>query len=132
MDYTEEQDLPRVSLREVTDLCLRFADEQEAILTLYKLETTKTPTYDDEGNQTGVSLEFSEEWVPLYRNIDTIGVIYKPTGSTIVLEDGTESPEMTAAEGWHVNVRVMPDEDIEELEPYKVNPEPLTPVRVWV
>jgi hypothetical protein len=108
MDYTEEQDLPRVSLREVTDLCLRFPDEDTATAVLYADE------------------------VPLFRNIDTIGVIYKPTGSTIVLEDGTESPEMAAVTGWHVNVRVMPDEDIEDLEPYKVNPEPLTPVRVWV
>jgi hypothetical protein len=127
-DYTEEQDLPRVSLREVTDLCLRFADEQEAILTLYKLETTKTPTYDDEGNQTGVSLEFSEEWVPLYRNIDTIGVIYKPTGEVLQGEDGPY-PEMAAVEGWHVNVRLMPDEDMYGLEPFIV--EVSTPVRVW-
>jgi hypothetical protein len=104
MDYTEEQDLPRVSLREVVDLCLRFADEDTATAALYADE------------------------VPLFRNIDTIGVIYKPTGEVLQGEDGPY-PEMAPVEGWHVNVRLMPDEDMYGLEPFIV--EVSTPVRVW-
>ena len=49
-----------------------------------------------------------------YLNIDTIGVIYK---------------DEQAIPGWHVNVRLMPDEDGSALSAYQVNP--ATPIRVW-
>lgn len=49
--------------------------------------------------------------------IDTIGVIYKPTG---------EESEPVAIKGWHVNVR---GPDAPELEPWVV--EVKTPARVW-
>ena len=104
MDYTEEQDLPRPILREVTDLCLRFPDEATATATLYQDE------------------------FPLFRNIDAIGIIYKPTGETLQGEDG-EYPEMAPVEGWHVNVRLMQDEESHTLQPYIVWPN--NPVRVW-
>jgi hypothetical protein len=104
MDYTEEQDLPRPILREVVDLCLRFPDKDTAVRTLYE--------YDH----------------PLFRNIDTIGIIYKPTGEMLQGEDGPY-PEMAPVEGWHVNIRLMPDEELEPLEPYLVYPN--NPVRVW-
>lgn len=64
-----------------------------------------------------------------YHNIDTIGVIYKPTGATLTGEDGIEYPEMQAIEGWHVNVLVLPDEDAIALQPYVITP--TNPVRVW-
>ena len=66
---------------------------------------------------------------PRYHNIDTIGVIYKPTGVMLKHEDGTEYPEMQAIEGWHVNVWVLPDEDATALQPYVITP--TNPVRVW-
>ena len=116
MDYTEDQDLPRVSLREVVDLCLRFPDEATANGILY------TPITLGEG-ESEVTTPF-----PNYRNIDTIGIIYKPTGETLQGEDG-EYPEMAPVEGWHVNVRLMPDEDSTELAPFVVTP--TNPVRVW-
>lgn len=52
---------------------------------------------------------------PKYSAIDVIGIIYK---NSLPLE------------GWHVNVRVTPEEDISELENYRI-PEPETPSRVW-
>lgn len=58
-----------------------------------------------------------------FRNIDTIGTIYERTGGT------DEEPVMTALEGWHVNVFVMPEEDKTPLEAFEVFP--ATPVRVW-
>ena len=64
-----------------------------------------------------------------YHNIDTIGVIYKPTGATLTGEDGIEYPEMQAIDGWHVNVWVLPDEDAIALQPYVITP--TNPVRVW-
>jgi hypothetical protein len=63
-----------------------------------------------------------------YANIDTIGVIYKPTGEVLQGEDG-EYPEMAPIPGWHVNVRLAEGENGEALEPFKVHPE--TPMRVW-
>lgn len=57
--------------------------------------------------------------------IDTIGVIYKPTGEMLLGEDG-EYPAMAPQDGWHVNVR---GPEAAELDAYVV--EVKTPVRVW-
>lgn len=53
---------------------------------------------------------------PRYSAIDSVGIIYK---------------DSIPLEGWHVNVRVTPEEDVSELEPYRI-PEPSTPSRIWV
>ena len=63
-----------------------------------------------------------------YANIDTIGTIYKPTGEMQDI-DGIEMPVMAALDGYHINVRVVGDEDASVLEPYSVVP--TVPVRVW-
>ena len=55
-------------------------------------------------------------------SIDVIGVIYERTGGT------DDEPVMTAIPGWHVNVRVV-DEDDKTLQPFAVTP--ATPMRVW-
>jgi len=59
---------------------------------------------------------------PRYRNIDTIGVIYSNTGTD-------EEPVMEPIPGWHVNVRLVDEEDAEALEDFQVFPQ--TPSRVW-
>jgi hypothetical protein len=61
-----------------------------------------------------------------YANIDTIGTIYEggewdAEGKTIV--------EPAALQGWHVNVRLVENEDSTPLEPYAVTP--TLPRRVW-
>ena len=61
-------------------------------------------------------------------SVDTVGVIYKPTGKTITTDMG-EQPEMAAIEGWHVNVRLAADHLVPALDAYKVAP--AVPVRVW-
>lgn len=70
----------------------------------------------------------SDDWEfsPNYRNIDTIGVIYK--GGAWDAE-GNQITAPVALEGWHVNVFVLPDEDGSVLEAHQVFP--ATPVRVW-
>jgi hypothetical protein len=83
------------------DYYLAFPDEAAAIKVLYGAED-----------------------MPNYANIDTIGVIYKPTGET----DAENNPVMAALPGWHVNVRVV-DEDDTALQPFAVTP--ATPMRVW-
>ena len=90
-------------------LYLKFASETEANAILYRIE--------------------AKEPVANYRNIDTIGVIYKPTGVMLTNEDGIEYPEMQAIDGWHVNVWVLPEEDATALQPYVITP--TNPVRVW-
>jgi hypothetical protein len=65
---------------------------------------------------------YGAEDMPNFANIDTIGIIYKRTGGT------DEEPVMTAIKGWHVNVRVV-DEDDKALQPFAVTP--ATPMRVW-
>ena len=57
--------------------------------------------------------------------IDTIGVIYKPTGEMLLGEDG-EYPAMAPIAGWHVNVR---GPEALELNPYVIDVK--TPARVW-
>lgn len=93
------------------DFYLVFSNEAAAKTELYDLE---------DGNE--------DILVPRYRNIDIVGTIYKPTGETYV-EEGLTIPVVKAIPGWHVNVRLMPDEDGAPLEQYRVFPN--TPSRVW-
>ena len=96
------------------DLMLRFADEAEATEQLAAAGLL-VDTQESAGYAPGAS-------------IDTIGVIYKPTGNTITTDMG-EQPEMAPLPGWHVNVRLKADHLVPELESYKVTP--AQPVRVW-
>jgi len=67
--------------------------------------------------------------------IDAIGTIYKPTGNTLTDSEGREYPEMAAVDGWHINIRLGGEarrSDVEVLAEYFVDPEPVTPERVWL
>lgn len=97
------------------DLYLKFADEAAAAAVLYTLHPEVT---DEQGTVTEAYTTAN------YANIDTIGIIYKPTGEV----DAEGSPVMAALDGWHVNVRVV-NEDPTPLEQYAVTPS--MPVRVW-
>jgi len=58
-----------------------------------------------------------------FRNIDTIGVVYKRAGKT------DEEPVAAANPDRHVNVRLMPNEDGSALSSFEVFP--ATPMRIW-
>lgn len=67
--------------------------------------------------------------------IDIVGVIYEPTGNTLTDDEGNEYPEMAPLDGWHINIRIIGDarrDDVEALSAYFVDPEPVTPSRVWL
>lgn len=96
---------------------LKFTDEATAKAVLYRVEGA----VEADAEQGIEAVEGYE--VANYRNIDVIGVIYERTGGT------DEEPVMTALDGWHVNVLVLPDEDGSVLEAHQVFP--ATPVRVW-
>ena len=108
------------------DFYLKFASEEEARSVLY----TVTPAVYEADMETGAPTDkvVSEEYTtPNYRNIDVLGVIYEKQE----IVDPENPPEPIPMEGWHVNVRVMADEDGEPLEAFKVNPEPMTWRRIW-
>ena len=108
------------------DLMLRFASEQEATEQLLAVGLlTETPAVLD---SEGTILQSAGYASALGASIDTVGVIYKPTGNTITTDMG-EQPEMAAIEGWHVNVRLAADHLVPELDAYRV--QPANPVRIW-
>jgi hypothetical protein len=98
------------------DMYLKFADEAEAASVLHTL-------HPEAVEADGITI--TEAYTtPNYQNIDTLGVIYqKPPEPTP--EDYVPIPE----EGWHVNVRVVGDEDPAPLEQYAVYP--TAPRRIW-
>ena len=106
----------------MTDLYLAFTDEAAANAVLFTQEPTEWDNTDPEN-----PVATAWEPRPNFANIDTIGVIYKPTGEMLQGEDGAY-PAMAPIEGWHVNVRLV-GEDASALEQYQVNPS--TPMRVW-
>lgn len=89
-------------------------------------------TYHDyylkfESEQQGVQMLFDgAERIPKYHAIDIIGVIWKPTGKTVEVED-CDVAEMVPLFGWHANVRhTLP---APELERFSI--QPINPTRVW-
>jgi hypothetical protein len=102
------------------DKYLAFTDEAAAKAVLYRIEGAVEATEDTE------AVEGYE--VANYANIDTIGIIYKPTGETTE-QDAMDVPVMAALPGWHVNVRLAEGEDAEALQAFEVHP--ATPLRVW-
>jgi hypothetical protein len=105
------------------DLYLKFESEDAATAVLYTQEPSEWDNSDPEN-------PVATAWEPRanYANIDTIGVIYQPTGEMLQGEDG-EYPEMAPIEGFYVNIRLMPDEFADTLDPFVVYPK--TPVRIW-
>lgn len=101
----------------MTDLYLAFPDQATADAVLYTKHDAVT---DEQGNVT------AEAYVtPNYANIDTLGVIYKPTGET----DAEGNAVMASIDGWHINIRLMGGENVEALQSFAVTP--TTPMRVW-
>lgn len=91
----------------MTDLFLKFPDSTTAMAVLY----------------TDEQLRFQD-------TIDQIGIIYKPTGTVITI-DNIEYPETAPLPGWHVNLRgVFTEQQLAELNAFVIIPS--APVRVWV
>jgi hypothetical protein len=96
------------------DFFLRFTDEAEANEVLFT-------------EQTSVDVDTVDTvLVPRYAAVDVIGTIWKPTGNTLMTEEG-EVFEHAPIDGWHVNVRHTAEAP--ELDAYRVTPQ--NPVRGW-
>lgn len=108
----------------MTDFYLKFASEEEANAVLY----TVHPAVYEVDMETGAPTDkvVSEEYTtPNYRNIDVLGVLYEKQE----IVDPENPPEPVPLEGWHVNVRVVGDEDSAPLQPFAVVP--TLPRRIW-
>jgi len=103
------------------DLYLKYADEAESFETLYGKK--EEIIIDEEGGE--IIILVPDLTKPLYANIDTIGVIYEPQE----IVDPENPPEPVPYDGWHVNVRVVGNEDASLLELFSVFP--ISPRRVW-
>jgi hypothetical protein len=104
------------------DKYLSFESEAAAKAVLYRIEGAV-----DADPEQGIEASEGTE-VANYANIDTVGIIYKPTGETTE-QDGMDVPVMAALPGWHVNVRLNEGEDAQALEAFAVAPR--KPARVW-
>jgi len=107
------------------DLYLKFENEEQMRSVLFE----KVPTeWDRTDPENPVATAWEER--QLYRNTDIINLI-ATKDATFDPESGEIITEAEYAEGFHVNIRALPNEDCSVLENYKINPEPNTPVRVW-
>jgi hypothetical protein len=100
------------------DIHLKFPDEATATAALVKEGVWLKYTDPDK------NIFYSD--APDYLT-DVIGLIYTPTGKTLVTKDGVEYPEMVDVGGWHVNMRGdMPD----TFKQYQVTVTG-NPYRIW-
>jgi hypothetical protein len=120
-----------------TDFYLKLTSEADmpTVLSAFYRQDTKTEFDDETGEETVVNVG-EPYFVPHTHDyaIDVVGVIHKPTGNMLTSDEGFEYPEMAALDGWHINIRILNDNkraDVEALSDYFVDPEPMTPSRVW-
>jgi hypothetical protein len=100
------------------DIHLKFPDQTTATAALVKEGVWLRYTDEDK------KVCYSD--APGYLT-DTIGLIYKSTGETLVTKDGIKYPEMADVGGWHVNLRGdLPD----TIKPYQVTVTG-NPYRIW-
>lgn len=115
---TEEviEDAPKV------DFYLKLSAESDMPTVLSDFYGT-----DEEGNS--VLIANTHDYA-----IDVVGTLYEPTGVTLQDADGNDYPEMTAAPGWHVNIRLRGDNKRSEVEALDTahGVTPNSPSRVWL
>ena len=120
------------------DFFLKLASEADmpTVLSAFYRQDTETTVDDETGEETVVNVgdPYLVQHTADYA-IDVVGIIHKPTGVMLTDADGNEYPEMAALDGWHINLRLVGEAkraDAEALSDYVVNPEPMTPSRVWL
>ena len=107
-----------------TDYYLKFADKAEADSVLF----TEVPiAWDNTDIENPIVTETEQR--QNYVNTDVLPLVVSEPGE--YAEDGTETRPPQYALGFHVNIRCLDSEDGEALEAFKVDPEPVTPARVW-
>ena len=110
-----------------TDLYLKFENEEQMRSVLFEKVPTK---FEDAAEPSEEPIAVEGEERQLFRNTDIINLI-ATKDATFDPESGEIITVAEYAQGFHVNVRALPNEDCSVLNDYKVNPEPNTPARVW-
>ena len=107
-----------------TDYYLKFADEAECRATLFeKVAIAWEPQDDPEAER--VATDWEER--PRFRNIDILPLVVDQAGTYD--DEGNELAAPVFVDGFHANVRALPGEPVDLIEPFKVNVN--TPARVW-
>jgi hypothetical protein len=102
----------------MTDFDLRFPDEKTA---RELIGSALNANREAEDGSTVIAC-FTHDHA-----IDLIGIIYKPA---VLDSNGVEITPAKAVTGWHVNVRLLHDQELPAvLVPFIINPK--TPSRVW-
>ncbi|AJY47030.1 hypothetical protein [Martelella endophytica] len=111
------------------DIFLKFSDHAEALVVLNTVGVTGPA-----GEVEPVRLTYFDTDLPAgmlaLKPVGAAcdGLVYAPTGKMLTGEDGVEYPEMTAVDGYHVNIRMADGVALpSELAAVQVAPEPATP-----
>ena len=101
-----------------TDFFLKLTSEAD-------MATVLSSFYDEEGEFVGNTADYA---------IDVVGVLQEPTGATLTDDDGMGYSEMSALDGWHVNIRLLNDVMRDAVEALDVSHgvTPDAPKRVWL
>lgn len=108
------------------------ADMPTALADFYRQDYVTN--VDEEGVETQVA--DGDPYLVMHNHdyaIDIVGTIHEPTGVTLQDAEGMDYPEMAAVDGWHINIRLIGDNEREKVEAldatYGVTPN--SPSRVW-
>lgn len=127
---------------DVRDLYLKFPDESSAKTHLYDIkyhhevygegeyysEVHGHVEHHSQAHGDGQEI-VREELTPRYQNIDIIGTLMSEEYTEEMDWNGMPVRAYIPLPGWHVNIRALPDEDIESLLQFEVHP--TNPRRVW-
>jgi len=119
------------------DFYFSFPDEATAEAALQPFyHQPVTASVDEETGETVYTLSGDPFLVmnSLGHSFDIVGVIQRPTGSTIIDAQGAEYPEMAPIPGWHVNLRIRGQfmQDEAEFIDAFYGVDPVNPYRQWL
>jgi hypothetical protein len=82
------------------------ADMPTVLSVFYKQDSTTV--VDEETGEESLQLEGEPYLVSTTADyaIDVVGVLHEATGVTLTDDEGFEYPEITALDGWHINIRI--------------------------
>lgn len=108
------------------------ADMPTALADFYRQDYVTN--VDEEGVETQVA--DGDPYLVMHSHdyaIDIVGTIHEPTGVTLQDAEGMDYPEMAAVDGWHINIRLIGDNEREKVEALDVTygVTPNSPSRVW-
>jgi hypothetical protein len=92
-----------------TDFYLKLnaeADMPTVLSVFYKQDYTTV--VDEETGEESLQIEGEPYLVSTTADyaIDVVGVLHEATGVTLTDDEGFEYPEITALDGWHINIRI--------------------------